>query len=99
VTDVTNIGCTVEDSGNGQTITCGDQVAFIPNQEYIKEVVDPCGDGEGADEVLLFFDDGSVVAWYHNLGLSVLEEFTPYRTTDKQKCEFEIQNGELVEYE
>lgn len=69
-------------------------------------VLDPCGDyvhnndpshKNSVDEVLMIFNDGTILAYYKNLGLSVLEENIEYRTTDKQKCKFEIVNGSLVE--
>lgn len=60
-------------------------------------VVDPCGDGTGPDEVLLMMADGSVVAWYQGLGMSILNENTNYTTTDAQQCRFKIVNSELVE--
>lgn len=52
------------------------------------DIVDPCGDGVGPDEVLLIMDDGRVLAWYLNLGLSLLSPYTVYRTTDTQMCYF-----------
>lgn len=61
-------------------------------------VYDPCGDKLGhPDEVLLLFDDGSILAWYLDLGFTVLIEGVQYVTTDKQKCEFMVLNGEVIE--
>lgn len=61
------------------------------------DVVDPCGDDPGqVDEVILLFDGEVHLAWYKNVGFVVLEENVRYRTTDKQKCEFTIFNGEVV---
>jgi len=68
----------------------------LDGTDGILSVVDPCGDGQGPDEVVIFTDSG-VLAWYKNVGLSVLVENVTYRTTDKQKCIFRIENGVLVE--
>lgn len=60
------------------------------------DVIDPCGDGPGVDEVLLQFNDGLILAWYKDLGFSVLTEGNNYQTTDAQKCKFTILNGEVI---
>lgn len=60
-------------------------------------IVDPCGDGVGPDEVLLIMDDGRVLAWYLNVGLSLLSPNTTYRTTDTQMCYFMVVDGEVEE--
>lgn len=60
-------------------------------------VVDPCGDGPGHDEILIQLNDGTFLAWYVDLGLTVLEESTKYRTTDAQRCKFQIIGGEVFE--
>jgi hypothetical protein len=61
------------------------------------EIVDPCGDGPGHDEILIKLDDGSFLAWYVDLGLSVLHEGTTYMTTDSQRCKFKILDGQVFE--
>jgi hypothetical protein len=61
------------------------------------KIVDPCGDGPGADEVVLILDDGRVLAWYKDLGFSLLYENTAYQTTDAQKCNFTVMGGEVFE--
>ena len=68
----------------------------LDGTDGILSVVDPCGDGQGPDEVVIFTDSG-VLAWYNNVGLSVLAENVTYQTTDNQKCLFRIENGVLVE--
>jgi len=55
----------------------------------IVELIDPCGNGPGFDEVLFRLSSGALVAWYKNLGLAVLTPGT-YRTTDKQRCTFTV---------
>lgn len=63
----------------------------------IYKVHDPCGDDPGKpDEVILELKNGIFLAWYKNLGLSVLEKEVNYVTTDDQKCLFKINSqGEL----
>lgn len=57
----------------------------------ITQVLDPCGNTPNKpDEIILKLQNGSFMAWYKNLGLSLLEKNVHYRTTDKQKCDFEI---------
>jgi len=63
----------------------------------IVDLVDPCGDGPGQDEVLIITTSGSVVAWYSGLGLSVLNENQTYVTTDAQSCVFQVVNSQVVE--
>lgn len=61
--------------------------------EYsITELIDPCGDGPGFDEVILKLGDGSYIAYFqqgNNRHLSVLPAGN-YQTTDQQKCNFSI---------
>jgi hypothetical protein len=92
-------GCTVTQEDDGQFITCADQSMFIPSHEYISDIIDPCGNGPGHDEVIIIFSNGSSLAWYKNLGLVQLQEYTPYVTTDAQRCHFEIQGGLVIDYE
>lgn len=70
--------------------------ADIDSINGVAEIVDPCGDGRGFDEVLLVMDSGAIIAWYKNLGLVVLDDGY-YRTTDKQRCRFQIEDGEINE--
>lgn len=61
-------------------------------------IIDPCGDsGNGPDEILLVMEDGSIIAWYKNLGLSVLTQGVTYVTTDSQRCRFRVLNGTIEE--
>lgn len=82
--------------------SCGMGYRYIPEPPVPVpnpiEIVDPCGDHKGhPDEIVLIFSDGSVLAWYKDLGFSVLEEGVVYQTTDKQKCKFKIENGQVIE--
>ena len=62
-------------------------------------IFDPCGDDPGnPDEILLIFDaTGEIIAWHKNLGFVVLEPGVVYQTTDKQKCQFFVENNMVVE--
>lgn len=65
-------------------------------------VYDPCGDDVGvADEIILVLGENlsnrTFLAWYRPIGLSVLEPGITYRTTDRQRCRFQIINNEVVE--
>jgi hypothetical protein len=89
--------CSVVDTLAGATITCGlDSVAIADGENgadapmAISEVYDPCGNGPGPDEVVLIFATGEWVAWYVDLGLSILTPGAWYQTTDQQACTFQV---------
>ena len=90
-------GCSVERVDGGQVVTCGTDQLVVPDQGTILEIVDPCGDGPGVDEVVLIFEGSLFIAWYKNVGMTVLEPYTTYRTTDQQKCEFRLNSDGLEE--
>lgn len=70
----------------------------VPEASLFISIMDPCGDYPGyPDEVLLLLNDGTILAWYKNVGLSILEEGKTYTTTDKQKCKFSVVDGKLIE--
>lgn len=75
----------VADGTNGTNGTDG--VDGLDGADSIIEVIDPCGDGPGVDEVILRLNDGRLLAWYQGKGLSVLDPGS-YVTTDEQKCRF-----------
>ncbi len=105
-------GCTIEQQTVGALITCGDNAVLITNgidgingqdaapatnTYLITEIIDPCGNTGGPDEILLKLADGTYVAWYFNVGLSVLAPGN-YQTTDSSHCPFTIDiNGEYSE--
>lgn len=74
------------------------QDADLPDST-VTEVIDPCGDGPGFDEVLLVLADGSIVAYFAGVGgfLAVLDCNQNYVTTDTQACMFRV--NEVCEYE
>lgn len=93
-------GTNGQDGEDGQDGIDGEDGDDAPVSQFdIVEVIDPCGDEPGkADEVLFVLRNGDIVAWYKNLGLSILDVDKKYRTTDVQKCLFEIDsNGNYIE--
>lgn len=65
----------------------------------IAELYDPCGDYPGHfDEILLILNDGSIVAYFEDGGKRFLATLSDgnYQTTDKQKCNFSVENGEIL---
>lgn len=71
-----------------------EQVAILEGYQNITLFIDPCGDGPGFDEVLLRTSQGDLLAYFESGNkrfLTVLVEGT-YRTTDKQRCRFRVDN-------
>lgn len=72
------------------------RIAELETGSQITEVIDPCGDGPNFDEVLLRLSNGDIVAYFKESGsrefLTVLQDGN-YRTTDMQRCRFEIVGG------
>lgn len=72
-----------------------DGTAGEDGTDGIVEIIDPCGDDVGRpDEILIKTSSGELLAWYQDLGLTILEEGT-YRTTDSQRCRFTV-NADLT---
>lgn len=101
--------CTVIQETNGATINCPDgSNTFLTNGtngsngadglDSIVQIIDPCGDASGHDEILLILSTGEVLAYFEsgsNRFLSVLENGN-YRTTDAQQCNFTVSNGSVT---
>lgn len=69
------------------------QMAQISTGLRITELLDPCGDGAGYDEVLVRLSDGRLLAYFETGGnrfLAVLTNNAYYRTTDAQLCNFYV---------
>lgn len=62
------------------------------------EIVDPCGNDDLSQEVIMIMPDGSLLALYssgNNVYLSKLSD-GKYKTTDARKCKFEVLNGIII---
>lgn len=79
---------------DGQNGTDGQDGQDAPPTAYtVTELVDPCGDGPGFDEVIFRLANGQLVAHYAGGGnLQFLALLGPgaYRTTDSQACNFTV---------
>jgi len=61
-------------------------------------VIDPCGDSQGFDEVLLKLYDGSILAFFDNSDGFIAElQDGNYTTTDGTNCNFSIDNGNVLD--
>lgn len=63
-----------------------------PGQDSIAELIDPCGDEVGYDEVLIRLTDGRLLAYFESGGNRFLSVLPPgsYRTTDSSSCAFTV---------
>lgn len=69
------------------------------SEKNIVELIDPCGDGPGFDEILLKLGDGTYIAYFQSGNKRHLAVLSPgnYRTTDQQRCNFTItSNGDIL---
>lgn len=99
--------CQVSQEINGAVITCGNTTAVIlngidgddahPTAYSVTELIDPCGDSPGQDEVLLKLANGQYIAWYISLGLSVIGPGN-WQTTDASHCNFNISNEGVISW-
>lgn len=89
----------VENGRDGEKGDTGDQGAPGQNAQgqTITEVIDPCGDTGGFDELLLRLSSGELVAWLKDVGLVGLNDDQKYVTTDTQQCHFDVVGGDVVE--
>jgi hypothetical protein len=69
----------------------------VDGQDAAIEVIDPCWDGPGVDEVILRLVDGSLLAWYKDKGLFVLSPGN-WVTTDSQSCHFTVDVNNQVSW-
>lgn len=73
------------------------ELAVLQGHTQIDQIIDPCGDGSGYDEVVLKLTDGSFLAYFEQGSkrfLSIIPNGS-YQTTDQQACSFTILNGVL----
>lgn len=76
------------------------RLAALETSSRIAEIIDPCGDDPANfDEVVLKTASGSFLAYFEQGGRRFLSELPDgnYRTTDRQRCRFSIDNGVLID--
>lgn len=100
--------CSVQPDPMGALISCtdGSQVVLLngengedapPTPYTVTEMIDPCLDTPGPDEVLLRLHNGTIIAWYTGLGLSVIGPGN-WTTTDSSACQFTVHpNGDVTD--
>lgn len=69
------------------------QLASLSTGLRVIDIVDPCGNGPGFDEVLVRMSNGDLIAYFEDGGnrfLTILERDKYYRTTDTQHCNFRV---------
>lgn len=64
----------------------------------VLEIVDPCGDGKGEDEVLVKLENGAFISHFKSeyKSFTTLKAEVVYETVDNQKCKFKIEGGEIL---
>jgi len=93
--------CSVQQISNGAIITCPGSTAVVSPagaQYNVTEIIDPCGDGPGFDEIILKLANGQLLAHFSSGGLQFLSLIPDgnYVTTDQQACQFSVSNGIVV---
>jgi hypothetical protein len=102
------VGCSVQNVSNGALITCGTTTAVVlngidgedapPTTYSVVNIINPCGDSSGFDEVLLKLANGSLMAHYSHGNKQFLTLLTPgnYATTDGESCNFTVHSDMSV---
>jgi len=98
--------CTVAQLINGAIISCTDGTTALivngadgedapPSAYTVTELVDPCGDQPGFDEVLFRLYNGTLIAHYSHGSRQFLTVVGPgnYQTTDGHSCNFNVSNS------
>jgi hypothetical protein len=71
------------------------ELAVVQGYSNIESLIDPCGDGDGYDEILIKLSTGEIIAYFqhgNDRHLAILPNGS-YQTTDKDKCNFTVSNG------
>lgn len=68
------------------------RLAELETNLMVKELIDPCGDGPGHDEVILRMTDGTLISYFEQSNRRFLTKLGAgnYKTTDQQGCLFTI---------
>lgn len=94
--------CTVAPVSNGAIITCGASTSLILNGEdapptayTVVDIINPCGDATGHDEVLFRLQNRSLIAHYASGSAQFLTVLAPgsFVTTDGTNCHFSVNNA------
>lgn len=106
------LSCTVVPIDGGADIQCGDGSSVVilnglpgpagsTSPYTVVELIDPCGDGPGFDEVLLRMADNRLMAHYSHGSLQFLVVLSPgaYETTDGTKCRFTVNSSNEVSWQ
>ncbi len=75
------------------------RLAELENNSPVIEIIDPCGDGIGVDEIILRLGTGELIAYFEQGGnrfLTVLKTGR-YQTTDQSRCVFDVtSDGKII---
>lgn len=98
--------CSVTQTMTGAIISCTDGTTAIllngedgndapPTPYSITEIINPCGDAPGFDEILFRTHNNQIIAHFSSGGLQFLTVLSPgnYRTTDSQSCLFSVNSN------
>lgn len=75
-------------------------IVTLEQKITVTELIDPCGDNPNQfDEKLIKLSSGQIVAYFEQGGKRFLTDLVDgnYRTTDSQRCNFQIVNGQYQE--
>lgn len=108
------VGCSVSQAVGGALITCGATSVVVldgaagtngtdgqdapPTPYTVTEMLDPCGDESGYDEILLRLANGALIAHYASGSQQFLTSIGPgnYVTTDGHSCYFTVNSDMSV---
>ncbi len=98
--------CSVQQMSNGAIITCQDGTSAVilngadgsdapPTAYSVVELINPCGDAPGYDEILLRLHNGQLIAHFSHGNKQFLTLLTPgtYQTTDGTNCLFSVDSN------
>lgn len=75
-------------------------ILILENKTTVKRLIDPCGDNpNNFDEKLIELSSGEIIAYFEQGSKRFLTSLSDgnYRTTDAQRCNFQIVNGNYTE--
>lgn len=68
------------------------RVAELETHSPVIEIIDPCGDGVGFDEIIMRLNTGELIAYFQQGSHRFLASLPEgeYQTTDQSKCRFSV---------